>query len=264
MNSSTFSDIINSTSQNADHTFTTDIPTNWMQGRTTYGGLSAALCLEAVQRTYPELPPLRSAHVSFAGPVGGTVSISTKLMRQGGSVCFISAELQGEKGLATHVVFCFGSSRPSRIDQDFMSFPDLPSPQESEDFFTSAQRPPFTHQFDCLLAEGDRPITGSKQSTVSLWVRHKDKAANNLVGLLSLADMPPPALLPMFEEFKPVSSMTWSMNFLTENIDTQDGWWLLKSIAEHGRDGYSSQNMEVWNSHGQLVIAGRQNVAMFY
>ena len=54
------------------------------------------------------------------------------------------------------------------------------------------------------------------------------------------------------------------MNFLTENIDTQDGWWLLKSIAEHGRDGYSSQNMEVWNSYGQLVIAGRQNVAMFY
>ena len=82
-----------------------------MQGRTTYGGLSAALCLEAVQRTYPELPPLRSAHVSFAGPVGGTVSISTKLMRQGGSVCFISAELQGEKGLATHVVFCFGKDK---------------------------------------------------------------------------------------------------------------------------------------------------------
>ena len=95
-------------------------------------------------------------------------------------------------------------------------------------------------------------------------MRHKDEAANNLVGLLGLADMPPPALLPMFEDFKPVSSMTWSMNFLTENIATQDGWWLLKSIAEHGRDGYSSQNMEVWSSHGQLVIAGRQNVAMFY
>ena len=59
--------------------------------------------------------------------------------------------------------------------------------------------------------------------------------------------MPPPAVLPMFKEFAPISSMTWMMNFLKEDISTEDGWWLMRSAADHSRDGYSSQDMQVWN-----------------
>ena len=35
----------------------------WMQGRTTYGGCSTALCLEGARRLLPEAPPLRSAQI---------------------------------------------------------------------------------------------------------------------------------------------------------------------------------------------------------
>ena len=46
-----------------------------MQGKTTYGGLSAALCLEGARRLLLEdggsLPPLRSASVAFVGAAGG-------------------------------------------------------------------------------------------------------------------------------------------------------------------------------------------------
>jgi hypothetical protein len=54
------------------------------QGRTTYGGCSAALCLEAAKRLLrdqrhssgaAELPPLRSAQVAFVGPAGGDVQV---------------------------------------------------------------------------------------------------------------------------------------------------------------------------------------------
>jgi hypothetical protein len=54
------------------------------QGRTTYGGCSAALCLEAAKRLLrdqrhsagaAELPPLRSAQVAFVGPAGGDVKV---------------------------------------------------------------------------------------------------------------------------------------------------------------------------------------------
>jgi len=54
------------------------------------------------------------------------------------------------------------------------------------------------------------------------------------------------------------------MNFLSEDISTDEGWWLMRSAAEHARDGYSSQDMQVWNSRGELIITGRQNVAIFY
>ena len=32
------------------------IPDDWMQGRTTYGGLTAALCLEAALELVPDMP----------------------------------------------------------------------------------------------------------------------------------------------------------------------------------------------------------------
>ena len=44
---------------------TAPLPENWMQGRTTYGGLTAALLLEAARRGHADLPPLRSAMINF-------------------------------------------------------------------------------------------------------------------------------------------------------------------------------------------------------
>ena len=62
------------------------ITEDWMQGRTTYGGLSAALCLQTVINEFPDLPPLRSAQINFIGPAGGEVTICNTVMRIGKSV----------------------------------------------------------------------------------------------------------------------------------------------------------------------------------
>ena len=51
--------------------YTIDLPADWLQGRTAYGGLSASLCLEAALRAHIDLPPLRSAQFCFIGPATG-------------------------------------------------------------------------------------------------------------------------------------------------------------------------------------------------
>ena len=259
-----FSELLNNLIVDEDGLRNVTITDNWMQGRTTYGGLSAAICLKAVLDEYPDLPPLRSAQVNFIGPVGGPVAVKTSIMRQGRSVSYISAEMYNEKGLATHTVFCFGTSRESKLERDFTDPPQVPTFEESENFFDSGFGPAFSRNYDCLLAQGGHPISGSEHSEHFIWVRHKDRQADDLVALVGIADMPPPAVLPMFKEFAPISSMTWMMNFLSEDISTTDGWWLMRSAAEHSRDGYSSQDMQVWNADGRLVISARQNVAVFY
>ena len=259
-----FSEVISSIKTTGDQISTVTVSENWMQGRTTYGGMSAALCFQAVVNNYPDLPPIRSAQVNFIGPVGGEVTVRTKIMRQGRSVTYVSAEMIGEKGLATHAVFCFGSARISRINRDFTAKPCVADVEDSEGFFNSGFGPSFANNYDCLLAQGGHPISGSDASEHFIWVRHKDKHANNLAALIGIADMPPPAVLPMFKEFAPISSMTWMMNFLKEDISTEDGWWLMRSAADHSRDGYSSQDMQVWNKARELVISARQNVAVFY
>lgn len=251
------------TDQDVTHWAAT-IPENWMQGRTTYGGLSAALCLKAVQNSHPDLPPLRSAHINFVGPVGGDISITTKIIRRGRSVSFIRAELFGEKGLAADVTFCFAQSRESKLNKQFVSAPQQPSFKDAGDLFAAGPGPAFTQNYECKLASGGYPISGSTEHEHFLWVRHKDTHATDLSALIGIADMPPPAVLPMFTEFAPISSMTWMINILSENLSTEDGWWLLRTKGEHAVDGYSSQDMQVWNSQGELIISGRQNVAIFY
>lgn len=262
--SPSFSDLLNGLTTTAEQQSSVTVTDNWMQGRTTYGGMSAALCYQAVVNDFPELPPLRSAQINFIGPVGGQVSVTTKVMRQGRSVAYISAEMIGEKGLATHAVFCFGESRESRLNQDFTDKPNVASVEQSSNFFDSGFGPSFANNYDCLLAQGGHPVSGSDEYEHYIWVRHKDKNADDMAALIGIADMPPPAVLPMFKEFAPISSMTWMMNFLREDISTEDGWWLMRSAAEHARDGYSSQDMQVWNKAGDLVISARQNVAVFY
>lgn len=264
MSSPTFSDLLDSLTQLSGETWSVNITDNWLQGRTTYGGLSAAVCLRGVENSYPGLPPLRSAQINFIGPVAGNVRVNTKIMRQGRSVTYISAEMFGEKGLATHAVFCFGATRESRLNEDFTRPPTVPDIDESSDFFDAGFGPSFAKNYDCKLAKGGHPISGSEHSEHFIWVRHKDKQATDMAALLGIADMPPPAVLPMFKEFAPISSMTWMLNFLSEDLSTEDGWWLMRSAAEHARDGYSSQDMQVWNSKGELVVTSRQNVAVFY
>ena len=107
-------------------------------------------------------------------------------------------------------------------------------------------------------------MSGTDLTEFFIWCRHKDQHAAGVVALLSIADMPPPAVLPMFKEFAHISSMTWMLNFVNDDLTTEDGWWLLRSAAETASQGYSSQDMQVWNSKGELVITGRQSVAIFY
>ncbi len=51
-----------------------DLPGDWLQGRTAYGGLTGALCVEAAARLHPGLPPLRNAHSPSPGPPPGAWS----------------------------------------------------------------------------------------------------------------------------------------------------------------------------------------------
>ncbi len=239
------------------------IPEDWMQGRTTFGGLTAAYCLEGALRAFPGQAPLRSAQISFIGPAGGAVEVEASVMRAGKAVTFLGADLIGETGLATRAVFTFGAARPSAFDRVFTPIPAVPPPEDCQPFFSDAFRPAFVQHFDERLAKGAHPVTGSTAYDHFVWVRHRDEQATSVAALLALADMPPPAMMAMFSEFAPVSSMTWIVNFLAAAPQTRDGWWLLRFCAENAAQGYSSQDMMVWNRDGSPVIAGRQSVAIF-
>ncbi|MBB5686587.1 thioesterase family protein [Sphingobium boeckii] len=234
------------------------LPETWMQGRTAYGGVSAALALTAAQGVADDLPPLRTAQISFIGPLSGDVSISAETLRRGRTAAFIDAEVRSEAGLGMKAMFVFMGDQPSHIDHEAMPAPAIfPDPAPVPKSVGAAKF--FFQNFEYIEAASDTP-----KSELLRWVRLKARdGVDPMVALLAVADALPPAALGLATEKGPVSSMTWLVNMLAARPDTTDGWWLLKSATEYARSGCSSQTMAIWNADGVPVASGMQSVAIF-
>lgn len=239
---------------------------NWMQGRTTYGGYASALLLAAARHGRDSLPPLRSALINFTGPMSAPPLLTTEVLRQGRNVSTVSARATVDGAVTTTGTFSFGVAQDSHVSLDCPARP-APAPEDTEHFFPpELTRVParFFTNFDTRLIEGHRPFTGADVGHMRVWSRHKDPEARDTIeGLLSLADVLPPAVFPLCTRLGPNSSMTWICNFLTDTPTTRDGWWMVESDLTMARDGYSSQVMRIWNTEGDLVVEGMQSVIIF-
>jgi len=245
--------------------FGVTLPDDWLQGRTAYGGLSAALCVETALRAVPDLPPLRSAQFTLIGPASGPLTATPSVLRRGKSSVFVGVDLTGEAGLAARAVLSFGVARPSAIAYQALPMPRVKSIAQSESFFPQGRSTiTFQQHFESRMAGGTRPVTPGAAPEYLVWFRHRDERARaGLVPLIALADAPPPAIMAMFAAFAPISTMTWTLDMLTDAPATTDGWWLIQSLATTAHQGYSTQSMMLWNADGVPVIAASQNVAIF-
>lgn len=245
--------------------YSVDIPPHWKQGRTAYGGLTAALMLAAAHENLDNLPPLKSALVNFVGPVKENPVLSATLERRGRNVTNVSAIARNGDQAVGRADFLFGAARNSSLNIDFAA-PEASAPESYEPFTPKAAHdfvPAFFHNFDTRLIAGARPMMGDT-GYIRTWSRHKDpNSRSGIEALLCLADVLPPAAMPLLRKFAPVSSMSWIVNILTDTPETEDGWWHVESNLTAARGGYSSQVMRIWNTKGELVVEGMQSIAIF-
>ncbi|MTI01601.1 thioesterase family protein [Roseibium sp. RKSG952] len=242
------------------------LPPNWMQGRTSFGGFTAAMLLNAARTQHLDLPPLRSALINFTAPIGEGPSIETEMMRQGRNVTTLSARADIGGKTAAMGTFSFGAAQQSLVS---VACPPIPSPAPED---TPGYLPPgvtkgpipFFNNFDVRLIEGALPFTGSDSGYVRVWARHRDERMRDRIeGLIALADVLPPSIFSLLTKPGANSSMNWMVNLLSETVQTDDGWWLMENQLTAGRDGYSSQVMRMWNTDGELVVDGMQSVIIF-
>ena len=236
------------------------IPDNWLQGRTAYGGFSAALALYAAKMSDTDLPPLRSAQVSFIGPLSGPVMITAHRLRRGRTAAFIQADVESEAGLGLRATFVFMAPQDSVIDHQAGTAPDFPRPGPDTRTYRGLPSVPFTKNFEFVDRRDDS--VGPAE-----WLRWTRLAAQGgldpEVELIAIADCLPPAALRLVGAHVPLSSMTWLLNLLAAQPVTRDGWWLLRARSDYARGGASSQEMAVWDADGRPVAAQMQSVAIF-
>jgi len=239
--------------------FRTSIPTDWLQGRTSYGGLSAALALHAAMLAEPDLPPLRSAQIAFIGPLSGEVTVTATKLRRGRNAAFIQADLVSEAGLGFRATFVFMAALPSTAALDEAPRATRTPPPADAELYTGPDGF-FTGNFNFYdQKHGTGPAEWLR------WARLRERAGlHPMVELMAVGDALPPGAMKLFgKQIVPVSSLNWQINFLTTEPATEDGWWLLNARAEVARDGNSSQRMTIWNAAGEPIAEATQAVAIF-
>lgn len=237
-----------------------DIPGNWLQGRTAYGGISTVLAYQAARLAAPDLPPLQSAQIAFVGPLSGSVEIAASVLRRGRNTAFIESKINGESGIGLSCNFIFMTQRDSHLDYQNLPKPDFP-PIPSDDQTRSGPPEFFTQN----MQYPDKRLTlGEDNPKIASWHRLTERdGLDAVIELLCIGDALPPSAMGLMREKGMVSSMNWQVNMLTSTPSTVDGWWYLESETHMAANGASSQYMTAWNSEGEAVMTGMQSVAIF-
>ena len=258
-----FTDVLASTTR-IDGGFALSVPETWHQGRTAFGGFSAAALLTAAMQVGGAgLPPLRSAALSFIGPVYGAIEARARILRCGKNATWASAELTRAGEVVASASFVFMGAVASAVHLNDCPPPSgLIVPDEARVFDAHALMPVFLKEnFEVRFS---LPKTADKTPELCWWARLKDRSGlDPMTEILLVGDALPPGVLPLLSGATPVSSMTWQANLLTAAPQTDDGWWLLQSRADYAENGCSSQTMRIWNSAGEPVVSGMQSIAVF-
>jgi len=170
-----------------------------------------------------------------------------------------------DEKIVANCIFVFGAARSSEIEQSFPA-PPATAPEDTDDFLPrqfQSLLPVFFQNFQTLLIEGERPVSGAEKGYLRVWSRHQHEISRQgEVSFITLGDVLPPAALPVMKRLGPISSINWIVNII-EEPKTLDGWYHIESSLTAAREGYSSQLMRYWNREGTLIAEGMQSVAIF-
>ena len=242
------------------------LPPNWLQGRTAYGGLTAALALEnalhCMKSADAPAAPLQTAQINFIAPMAGALRFDATLLRQGKSATTLSVDGFADDKIGLRASFIFAQPRPSAIAHQRTPLPQVDAPAA---YAASAERPgvpAFLSNFDVRYI-GNTPVCSATTPDLLAWVRFAQPvdAVHPAVALLAMGDCLAPAAMASFTEFAPASSMNWTVHF--PHVSEAGEWFLLQSQSLHAAHGYAYQTMQVWNAQGQPLLLGSQTVAVF-
>src|SRR4051794_23479874 len=104
-----FSQVLASAQGDA-HELTLNVPSDWMQGRSVFGGLQAAFALRAMRVLVPDAP-LRTLQTTFIAPVAASMRVRARILRQGKNATHVEARIGDDTATQAIVIGVFGIAR---------------------------------------------------------------------------------------------------------------------------------------------------------
>ncbi|WP_285817711.1 acyl-CoA thioesterase [Echinimonas agarilytica] len=244
------------------------IPKSWGQGRTVFGGISTALIYTAIKECIASGRVLRSLNTNFIGPLAFDTpfTIEVEVLREGRSATqVIGKAIQNDK-VCVMSQACFGVARDSKVNVRNTQHHGMLAPKKRS-YIPQIPKvvPNFIQHFELAKHDGGWPFTGKKTSHLHGWMRFKEPPECITDGhLIAMLDSWPPTLLQLIRWPAPISTMSWSIEFIHPHADIQPtDWFAYQASTRQAADGYGHTEANVWDSHGELVAISRQVVAIF-
>lgn len=239
-----------------------DHASDWMQGRTMYGGASALVAFTMAQRAFPDLPPLRGAQVGFVAPLGEEIELSAEIVRQGRNVTQIRSEIHSGGKVALTAFWLFAAEREANAERVADAPENWPGAPETSALAMAGQGPSFIqNNFEIRHGQSKDADHGA---AIRRWARlTEDHDLDPVSKLVLMGDVMPPGAMRIMQRAGPISSINWSFNVLDPATQSEDGWYLAENASQHADAGYSSERLRMWDTQGRQVIDGLQCVAVF-
>lgn len=239
-----------------------DHASEWMQGRTMYGGASALIAYTMASRAFPDLPPLRAAQVGFVAPVGDEISLTAEIVRQGRNVTQVRSEIRNEKGVALTAFWLFAAEREPNAVRPSNAPENWPGGPEDCATAMKGQGPSFIqNNFEIRHGQSKSEDHGA---TIRRWARLTEEHDLDPVSkLVLMGDVMPPGAMRIMQRMGPISSINWSFNVLDPATQSEGGWYLAENASQHADHGLSSERLRMWDVDGRQVLDGLQCVAVF-
>ena len=248
---------------------------DWLQGRSVFGGLQAAMALVAMRRLTGVEAPLRVLQTTFVAPVPpGPVEMQAAVLRAGKSVTHVEARIRGADG-ATLALFVgvFGNGRESAIAVT-MKPAALPAkgPEGLKDLpYFPGVAPAFIQHYAMRWAEGGWPFSNTPGPVTRIWLRGRDPAlaatdfgaSAGELALVALTDAIPSPAISWLKAPAPASSLTWTLELIEPAPAQGEGYWRIDSEIHAARDGYIAQTAVLHDPDNRPVALSRQSVVIF-
>lgn len=265
----TFPQLIAARIRGGDST-TFEVTEDWLQGRTSFGGLVSAYAAQAMRdvagKAWPAEVSLRALQASFVAPVGpGKVEVAVRTLREGKNVRQVQAEVRQNGETCSIMLGVFATARSSVLPP---VQPVRPPPVKAVEELRSVPfmpgiAPNFLQHVETRWAEGGLPFSGQGGTRLSIHMRLRERdpaiVSDEVLAVL-MADVTPTPVIGQFTKPVPMSTVSWALELRPLAADPGDGWWRADTDAVVVDGGYVNQAGRLWAPDGSLAALAYQVV----
>jgi acyl-CoA thioesterase len=247
------------------------INSSWGQGRTLFGGLSAALAYEKISQNVSSDRPLRSIAINFSGQALADTpfSMTEQVLSNGKSISQINGQLLQNDRVVTQVCACFGIERDSEIEiaPKKRDLPVIGSNQRLN--YIKGITPEFVRHFEFEYCKGQFPFTNSPLNELAGWIRFNEPGQTfSESHLIAIIDAWPPTVLQKLKKPAPCATISWNLEIvqplsLLDQPLKADDWLYYDAEIKQAHHGYVHTEAKVYTSNGTLLALSRQLIAVY-